>query len=1438
MAQETKYATHNEDETLSVEELDHLILTKYPRPIALGYEHLLCSQSDVERAITAVKVYETGLRAVALGLIVEYLGYPKELVNDEGFNRSLYWLLKKPSLGQWLQIVRGCLQAFRGKRDLLFVEELYDLEWVSTSRGPKKRRGVWGAFDMLGHLRNEALGHSIATLDPWERIADDCLDQLRSVLARFAFLRNYTLMRIVSIEENQVTGIVFSGTEVSSQTLNRSEISIRGDSEMLHRDWFYLCHAHDLLELHPLLIFLAEHPTFSDIRSVEGIYSAYEADKERIRYDTIYDTYPIKLDERDLVEAFKHLYDVELAEVRGATSTVGQRRSLTWNHLLQAVDELSEQQMVGAIRKYNPYVYLERAEIIQAFEDFFNNSPTTAMVLTGKSGVGKSNFVIWLKEKYEDNNNVCVWWLDGNPLEITQPLMTTLAQHLSLYFNHTQTTKEWDILADINQRCHMDEGHKLLLVIDAANENNDPNRLLEVIEHFVRKASAYPWLKLLITSRPQAWRNMRRALGNNFTADLYYRPIQTESIEVEIGEFGTVKMHDFERDELREVYEKYQREYDIATAYDGIPDETRRIIVDPLALSLMAKIASTHPQKRFPTHLAAHKLIETYVNDLIEQGIALKEGDEEFLERELMPYMLKPNDPGNRIRATEIQGKPTIDRRWQLAPLVEEDRLLLPSGKEIETEFCRLSDAGILLREGSRSEYEIRFPYERFYDLYAGRRLRDVVQGTWHVIQSSEVVQSPDGHLHLGATLKAIADKYHIDIDLIKVNNLQLTESNRHIRDLLQPGNELFVPVASGISEAEQADRYREYIGLIKDRAYLWGPVETALILELEAGNSSIFIELAKTIDHQRAELLVSALTTHGKTNLDAVREICVDLLEIEVSSQEIEGQLEMKPGREEQASTLAGQSMLEAVSTARAHMAKKVAIEVAYELGFEDIVEQAAYDKEAPVRAMAMRYIYYFWRDDQDKGFEIIDRISRQVSKGFIPDRRALESCLGISFMILFWHYSDLQNRSEYLARLQQIWRRPLKKLLFIGDEEGEQSRGVRSWVRNILINFGVNIAVRTLDRIEEEGYGGMFSVPEIKAFFDKSDAKQREVVRRLAPHVHAAHGGVESIRAIEEDLAWILEERDLLTNLVAFDVLIAHVLSERETTLEVVERLFNKGIHSPPPPTVEGFSPVTPLVPILIWIPRNSMYGSHFTGERLSKDDIDKETLDLMGHLIHQFVERHDGFCSTDLKQYRIVETYTYLSFYYTYTSFDTIKCELLDYLIDKMIEEEDTDGLVDLINNLSCVGAHPAFGMPHASVEGMQLLLHKLKGSELMSQLEEGLIVHLSNVRAYHPDVVDDFLAELDDDTLPPRIKRSVQARGASESLGQLLGTAGAWFARDIIIDPDPDARNFEEWFITEAAKHKSFNRWCSLVLKQMINMVYGRPVFRVPSWQDRP
>ena len=184
MAQETKYVTHNEDETLSVEELDRLILTKYPRPIALGYEHLLCSQSDVERAITAVKVYETGLRAVALGLIVEYLGYPKELVNDEGFNRSLYWLLKKPSLGQWLQIVRGCLQAFRGKRDLLFVEELYDLEWVSTSRGPKKRRGVWGAFDMLGHLRNEALGHSIATLDPWERIADDCLDQLRSVLAR------------------------------------------------------------------------------------------------------------------------------------------------------------------------------------------------------------------------------------------------------------------------------------------------------------------------------------------------------------------------------------------------------------------------------------------------------------------------------------------------------------------------------------------------------------------------------------------------------------------------------------------------------------------------------------------------------------------------------------------------------------------------------------------------------------------------------------------------------------------------------------------------------------------------------------------------------------------------------------------------------------------------------------------------------------------------------------------------------------------------------------------------------------------------------------------------------------------------------------------------------------------------------------------------------
>ena len=56
----------------------------------------------------------------------------------------------------------------------------------------------------------------------------------------------------------------------------------------------------------------------------------------------------------------------------------------------------------------------------------------------------------------------------------------------------------------------------------------------------------YPWLKIMITSRPEGWRAMKR--GMSLAEERYYREKGSQEVSVELEEF-TVKLESFEREE-------------------------------------------------------------------------------------------------------------------------------------------------------------------------------------------------------------------------------------------------------------------------------------------------------------------------------------------------------------------------------------------------------------------------------------------------------------------------------------------------------------------------------------------------------------------------------------------------------------------------------------------------------------------------------------------------------------------------------------------------------------------------------------------------------------------------------------------------------------------------------------------------------------------------
>src|SRR5215211_3375465 len=95
----------------------------------------------------------------------------------------------------------------------------------------------------------------------------------------------------------------------------------------------------------------------------------------------------------------------------------------------------------------------------------------------------------------------------------------------------------------------------------------------------------WPWLKVIITSRPEAWLNIK--IGIKLAETLFYRPHQSDKLVVEMEDFTySQKLEPFSEEELPQVYKKYQQAYQMQTDYENLPVAVKRSLQDPLVLWL------------------------------------------------------------------------------------------------------------------------------------------------------------------------------------------------------------------------------------------------------------------------------------------------------------------------------------------------------------------------------------------------------------------------------------------------------------------------------------------------------------------------------------------------------------------------------------------------------------------------------------------------------------------------------------------------------------------------------------------------------------------------------------------------------------------------------------------------------------------------------------
>src|SRR5690242_16268765 len=81
-------------------ELDKLILTEYPYPIAVSYRRMMDTVDWPTRVEAALKVFEYSLQVFTFSLIAQYLIHDYDL-SDPILNQFLLDHLRRATLGTW-----------------------------------------------------------------------------------------------------------------------------------------------------------------------------------------------------------------------------------------------------------------------------------------------------------------------------------------------------------------------------------------------------------------------------------------------------------------------------------------------------------------------------------------------------------------------------------------------------------------------------------------------------------------------------------------------------------------------------------------------------------------------------------------------------------------------------------------------------------------------------------------------------------------------------------------------------------------------------------------------------------------------------------------------------------------------------------------------------------------------------------------------------------------------------------------------------------------------------------------------------------------------------------------------------------------------------------------------------------------------------------------
>ncbi len=344
--------------------------------------------------------------------------------------------------------------------------------------------------------------------------------------------------------------------------------------------------------------------------------------------------------------------------------------------------------MASGRHKFFPQLYLPRQSIQHTFADFLQSN-RRCLVLVGRSGVGKSNFLqAMARHLHHTRPKQATLLYNGAVLPAETSLAEIIAGDLAAQVsgNPLPPAQVW---AAFSQAAASD--HSLLVAVDALNEHPQPAQLLLKLEKFGSQAAA--GVKLVWTCQPETWRQLRQQVG--LTDALYFQNPADGQPHLTLSPFSD--------EELPAVYANYRRVFHLQSNFERLTPQVQTALRDPLRLLLVASIYHDQP---LPATLSAPTLVAEYAQALIRTE-RLHTADLAWLNDTLLPLMLNAAQPSNAVLLS----------------------YLAPGGNErLTPSLTRLLNTEILVREGADPHQKITFKYERFFDHFAGQKLQQLAQ--------------------------------------------------------------------------------------------------------------------------------------------------------------------------------------------------------------------------------------------------------------------------------------------------------------------------------------------------------------------------------------------------------------------------------------------------------------------------------------------------------------------------------------------------------------------------------------------------------------------------------------------------------------------------------------------------------------------------------------